>query len=73
MFFAYFILFVGPYHYDGWSSMSSLLKGDPALVILSKKRYKLTRSCNLAGFSIAQAMHKWCHEHDNCPCGEIFE
>ena len=60
----------GPYHYDGWSSMKSLLKGDPALMKLSTRRYKLTRSCNLAGFCFAEAMHKWCHEYNNCPCGE---
>lgn len=59
----------GPYLYDGWSSMKPLLTGDPALVILSRKRYKLTRSSELAGHSFAEAMHKWCHQHNNCPCG----
>ena len=59
----------GPYHYDGWSSMKPLLTGDPALVIFSRKRYKLTRSSELAGYSFAEAMHKWCHQHNNCPCG----
>lgn len=59
----------GPFHYDGWSSMSKLLSGDPALVIKRKNRYKLTRSSDIAGYSIAQAMHGWCHQHGNCSCG----
>jgi hypothetical protein len=59
----------GPYLYDGWKSMAPLLKGDPALVILSHRRYKLTRSSELAGCTFAEAMHKWCHQHNNCPCG----
>ena len=60
----------GAYLYDGWSSMGVLMKGDPALVIKCKNRFKLTRSCDLGGFCIAEAMHKWCHQHDNCPCGQ---
>jgi ERCC4-type nuclease len=59
----------GPYLYDGWSSMAPLLKGDPALVILYRRRYKLTRSSELAGYTFAEAMHKWCHQHNSCPCG----
>jgi ERCC4-type nuclease len=59
----------GPYHYDGWSNMGKLLKGDPALVIKKKNKYKLTRSCDIAGQAIAGAMHTWCHKHNNCPCG----
>jgi hypothetical protein len=59
----------GPYLYDGWKSMAPLLNGDPALVILSRWRYKLTRSSELAGYSLAEAMHKWCHQHNNCRCG----
>ncbi|CAB9525623.1 DEK C terminal domain [Seminavis robusta] len=61
----------GPYHYDGWSSMSSLLQGDPALVKQKRQRYKLTRSSALAGWAFAKAMHKWCHEHGVCNnCGQ---
>jgi ERCC4-type nuclease len=60
----------GPFHYDGWSSMKPLTKGDPALVVINKNRYKLTRSCDLAGFPVAEAMHRWCHQHNNCSCGE---
>jgi hypothetical protein len=59
----------GPYLYDGWISMAPLLKGDPALVILSRRRYKLTRTSELAGYIFAEAMHKWCHQHNSCPCG----
>lgn len=59
----------GPYQYDGWASMSKLLHGDPALVTKVKGKYKLTRSCDIAGFPVAQSMHWWCHQHHNCPCG----
>lgn len=61
----------GPYHYDGMSSLKGLLKGDPALVIQTRGRhYKLTRSCDLAGYNVAKACHKWCHQHGNCKnCG----
>lgn len=60
----------GPYLYDGWSNMSNLLCGDPALVQKVKgKRYKLTRSCDIAGYPVAKAMHHWCHQHGTCPCG----
>ena len=44
----------GPYLYDGWSSMKSLLDGDPALVVKKKGRYKLTRSSELAGYPICR-------------------
>ena len=60
----------GPFHYDGWSAMPSLCNGDPALVVKTKGRYKLTRSCDLAGWNLAKGMHKWCHEHNTCACGE---
>ena len=60
----------GPYHYDGWANMKYLLNGDPALVVRQKGgKYRLTRSCDIAGFELAKQMHKWCHEHNNCPCG----
>jgi hypothetical protein len=58
----------GPYHYDGWSSMSSLLSGDPPLVFQKKGKFKLTRNSDIAGYPIAQAMHQWCHDHRNCMC-----
>lgn len=59
----------GMYHYDGWSSMSKLLTGDPALVLLKNRKYRLTRSCDIAGFELARQLHRWCHEWNNCPCG----
>lgn len=59
----------GPYLYDGWTNMPPLLKGDPALVIVKSGKYRLTRSCDIAGFEFAKQLHKWCHEHNNCPCG----
>jgi ERCC4-type nuclease len=58
----------GPYHYDGWSNMSSLLSGDPPLVFQKKGKFKLTRNSDIAGYPVAKAMHKWCHDHDNCSC-----
>lgn len=61
----------GPYHYTGWANMSKLLSGDPALVNKTKRLYKLTRSCDIAGYKVAEAMHAWCHQHNNCPCGAI--
>ena len=39
----------GVYHYDGWSCMGDLLKGDPALVVKEKGRFRLTRSSPIAG------------------------
>lgn len=59
----------GPYHYDGWSSMKSLLHGDPPLVVRKNHRYKLSRCSELAGYPFAEDMHRWCHAHGNCPCG----
>jgi len=60
----------GPYHYDGWSNMKFLLHEDPALVIrIKNKRYRLTRSCDTAGYGIARAVHEWCHAHNHCSCG----
>ena len=61
----------GPYHYDGWSSMNELLHGDPPLVTAKKCRYKLTRNSEFAGYPLARAMHQWCHEWGNCPCGDM--
>jgi len=65
----------GAYHYDGWSSMSKLLGGDPALVCKSHSSkhggtvFKLTRSGgNLSGHVLAKALHGWCHEHGICDC-----
>lgn len=59
----------GPFHYDGWSSMSKLLNGDPPLVVRRKGLYKLTRNGgDLSGWVLAKAMHSWCHAHGNCHC-----
>lgn len=58
----------GPYHYDGWSTMKFLLSGDPALATRKNGKYKLTRSCGIAGYPLGKAMHLWCHEHGNCSC-----
>ena len=62
----------GPYHYDGWSSMKELLKGDPPLVTKNKNRFRLTRACEISGYPLAAAMHKWCHEHNNCSCQDLL-
>jgi hypothetical protein len=59
----------GPFHYDGWSSMKSLLEGDPPLVSRSRGRYKLTRNSDIAGYQLAEQLHAWCHMHGNCQCG----
>jgi SAP domain len=62
----------GPYDYDGWSSMTKLIQGeDPALVTKKKGRFKLTRSCSIAGYPLAEALHEWCHEYNNCKCGDL--
>ena len=53
----------GPYSYDGWSSMSLLLKRDPALVIPKISKYRLTRSINIAGFEVARQLHQWCFDN----------
>lgn len=62
----------GPYHYDGWSNMANLLKGDPALVYqLKGRRFKLTTSGPIAGVPIAKAVHRWCHAHKKCSCEDL--
>jgi hypothetical protein len=62
----------GPYDYDGWSSMAKLIQGeDPALVTKKKGRFKLTRSCSIAGYPLAEALHEWCHQHNSCKCGDL--
>lgn len=62
----------GPYHYDGWSSMKQLQGGEIPLVVRKKHAlYKLTSSGPLAGQALAKAMHKWCHDCCNCPCGDL--
>eukprot|EP00546_Thalassionema_frauenfeldii_P010324 CAMPEP_0178910248 /NCGR_PEP_ID=MMETSP0786-20121207/8991_1 /TAXON_ID=186022 /ORGANISM="Thalassionema frauenfeldii, Strain CCMP 1798" /LENGTH=723 /DNA_ID=CAMNT_0020582477 /DNA_START=293 /DNA_END=2460 /DNA_ORIENTATION=+ len=45
----------GPYHYDGWSNMRHLLSGDPALVVRVNGRFRLTRSCPIAGYPLGEA------------------
>lgn len=59
----------GPYPIDGWKSMSDLRRDDPPLVKLKDRRFKLTRSSELAGYPIAEAIHKWCHQYNSCRCG----
>ena len=62
----------GPYHYDGWSNMKNLLEGDPPLVVKKKKRFRLTKSCDISGYPLAEAMHKWCHDHNKCSCQDLL-
>ena len=60
----------GPYHYDGMSGLKDLLNGDPPLVKMRKREgYKLTRCSEIAGYPVAEALHKWCHAWGNCSCG----
>jgi len=60
----------GPYHYDGWSSMTKLKEGQIPLVIMKKGHYKLTRHDSpLCGYRVAEAVHRWSHEHKKCQCG----
>jgi hypothetical protein len=59
------------FKYDGWSSMSDLRSGEIPLIILKRGHFKLTTSCNIAGYTFAEAMHIWCHEHNNCKCHEV--
>ena len=61
----------GPYQYDGWSSMSDLRSGEIPLVVFKKGRFKLTTTCDVAGYALAEGMHEWCHAHNNCSCGDI--
>ena len=61
----------GPYHYDGWSNMGKLLVGDPPLVLKKKNRFFLTRSSDISGYPLAEQLHKWCHEHNKCKCGQL--
>jgi len=48
--------------------MGKCEKGDPALVLRRKNRFKLTTSGPLSGVPVARAMHEWCHELGICPC-----
>jgi len=32
-------------------------------------KYRLTTCGGVAGKPFASALHKWCHAHGNCPCG----
>jgi len=60
----------GRFNYDGWSSMTDLKSGEIPLVILKRGHYKLTTSSVVSGLPFAEAMHKWCHEHNCCSCQE---
>lgn len=57
--------------YDGWSAMGSLRKSPLALVVLERGHFKLTTSCDISGYPVAEALHRWCHEHDICRCQEL--
>ena len=46
----------GPYHYDGWSNMAKLLKGDPPLVV--QKKHKKYAKKPLPG-SPRRALERW--------------
>lgn len=59
------------FHYDGWSSMRYCLQGDPPLVVKKKNMYRLTRSCAISGYPLAEQLHDWCHEHNNCSCQDL--
>ena len=48
-----------------------LLQGDPPLVAKKKNRFRLTKSCAIAGFPLAEVLHEWCHAHDHCKCQEL--
>lgn len=62
----------GPFKYDGWSSMSDLRTGgEVPLVVLKRGHFKLTTSCDIAGYPLAEVLHTWCHEHNKCKCHEI--
>ena len=61
----------GPFKYDGWSSMSDLRQGEIPLVRFQKGRFLLTKSTDVSGYPLAQAMHRWCHEHNICACQDV--
>lgn len=61
----------GPFKYDGWSSMSDLRQGEIPLVRFQKGRFLLTKSTDVSGYPLAQAMHRWCHEHNVCACQDV--
>jgi hypothetical protein len=57
--------------YDGWSGMSSLITGDPALVRREKgHRYSLTtQPPESSGIAVASALHTLAHREGLCTCG----
>ena len=63
----------GLFNYDGWSCMGPLREGQSPLVYRQKGGFfKLTTvGGEMSGFRIAEAMHDWCHAHQNCRCCEV--
>ena len=61
----------GAFKYDGWSSMSDLKGGEIPLVVLKRGYFKLTTHCEVAGLSLAESLHGWCHQHGVCSCREL--
>ena len=59
-------------YFDGWSGMSALKNGDPALVILKKKLYCLsTQPPGSSGRDVARAVHILAHREGRCKCGNV--
>mmetsp|Transcript_9714 Transcript_9714/g.13737 ORF Transcript_9714/g.13737 Transcript_9714/m.13737 type:complete len:1135 (+) Transcript_9714:72-3476(+) len=56
--------------YDGWAGVKELMKGDPALLCTSKRKYRLTtQPPGSAGVEIASALHIMAHRENLCRCG----
>jgi len=60
--------------YDGWSNVKELLSGDPALVHVSKRKYRLTtQPPGECGIDIAKAIHVLAHRENLCRCGSSLD
>lgn len=60
--------------YDGFSGMSTLKTGDPALVTMKKKLYCLTtQPQGLSGRDVALALHILAHREGHCRCGQNID
>ena len=60
--------------YDGFSGMSTLKTGDPALVTMKKKLYCLTtQPQGLSGRDVARALHILAHREGHCRCGQTID